>query len=966
MAVRHASSGLASRIEAICAGSPATDRDVLRAALSACRYLLRATGRPTPFGLFAGVTAVSVGDDARACLGHNHRVVIRADTEWLADVIAQLEACGDLLDRLNVVFSNLATRRGGRMEAPRGPGTVTVRCGGPVLLAREAASIPIRFGVLAGRLAAALPGADELAIRRMLTGLVREGFLITCLHAPMTVTDPLALLVGRLREAGAAYVPQAAPILAALEAITTAIAGHNHRATPGLPRPEARQALADAMRRLSRAGRTPVAADLLLDCQVQLPRHVAREMEQAAGALLRLTRQPSADPAWRHYHAAFCDRYGTRTAVPVTEVLDPDTGLGYPAGYPGSLFPRPADALADRDARLLALAWQALGAGSSEIVLTSKTIGDVAGDGGSGQPVVIPPHVELAARVYAASTQALRDGQYTLSVAPARAAGTLTSRFTPAATGSGLERAYAGLPTCIAGALSAQLSFPPLYPHAENVSRVPAYLPHVLPLGEHRSSQPPAVVAVDDLAVTATHDRLLLVTLSGRQVVEPQVFHALALDKQPAPLARFLAGLPRAFCARWHEFDWGPHTRDLPYLPRVRYGRAILASARWRLTRDDLPGDAASQDAWRGALARWRQQWRCPDLAELRDDDRTLRVRFTEPAHAAVLRAHLRRRGYAVLTETPSEADLGWIGGHAHEIAMPLVTTRSASPAPPMASLLIVTNADAELPASAGSGCVYAKIYSRPDRHDEIIAAHFPALLASLDGCPCWWFVRYRSPQEADHIRLRIRLPGDGSAAPVMAAIGQWAGRLHASGLTGRLAFDSYWPETGRYGTGPAMRAAEEVFAADSRAVASGLRRLPASRLHPVALAAISMVSIVGGFLGGHAAAMGWLAKPTAPAPPADRDAARQAIAGAGALAPGGLPGWPPSVAAAWHDRWHALAAYRRALPAPDFDDVLESLLHMHSNRAFGIDPDTERTCRRLARRAALSWQACRNPLAAP
>jgi lantibiotic biosynthesis protein len=34
---------------------------------------------------------------------------------------------------------------------------------------------------------------------------------------------------------------------------------------------------------------------------------------------------------------------------------------------------------------------------------------------------------------------------------------------------------------------------------------------------------------------------------------------------------------------------------------------------------------------------------------------------------------------------------------------------------------------------------------------------------------------------------------------------------------------------------------------------------------------------------------------------------------------------------------------------------VLESLMHMHHNRAVGIKPEGERTCRRLARQAARS-----------
>ena len=37
---------------------------------------------------------------------------------------------------------------------------------------------------------------------------------------------------------------------------------------------------------------------------------------------------------------------------------------------------------------------------------------------------------------------------------------------------------------------------------------------------------------------------------------------------------------------------------------------------------------------------------------------------------------------------------------------------------------------------------------------------------------------------------------------------------------------------------------------------------------------------------------------------------------------------------------------------------ALESLLHLHHVRAIGLDRDSERVCRRLARAVALAWRA--------
>lgn len=81
-------------------------------------------------------------------------------------------------------------------------------------------------------------------------------------------------------------------------------------------------------------------------------------------------------------------------------------------------------------------------------------------------------------------------------------------------------------------------------------------------------------------------------------------------------------------------------------------------------------------------------------------------------------------------------------------------------------------------------------------------------------------------------------------------------------------------------------------------------------------------------------------------------------------LARGGMwrdvPGWA-EISGAHQERVYALAAYRAALPdGADVDAVVRSLLHMHHNRALGVDREREAVCLRLARQAAATWRATR------
>ncbi|WP_406308085.1 lantibiotic dehydratase [Streptomyces griseoaurantiacus] len=956
-AVRQASGDLATRVDAICAGQSARPKQVRRAAMATVRYVLRATGRPTPFGLFAGVAPVSVGSTPYARWGDAHRAVARVDTEWLDDVIVRLEACPDLLERVDVVLNDLAARRGGRLHVPHGgPMGATVRRTSAVRVIEDLARVPVRFAALAEQLAASFPRTEPKAIGALLGALVREKFLITSLRAPMTDTDPLSHLIERLNGADAGTVPEVAQVLHELEAVQRAV--HEHNRLPADRQEPQRRALGARLRRLSDAGRSPLAVDLLLDAEARIPESVAQEMEKAADVLLRLTRRPTGQGVWKEYQVAFWERYGTGTLVPVKEVVDPAAGLGYPAEYPGSRMTAPPPALSERDERLLTLAWQALANNSREIVLTDDLIDHLADDEPAGQAA--PPHVEMCARLHADSLSALERGNFTLTATPARCAGTLTSRFTPVATGTGLDEIYRQVPAGVENALTAQLSFPPLYPHTENVARVPAYLPHVIPLGEHRSPDDtaPTLIDVDDLAVTATHTRLYLVSISRRRVVDPQVFHAMALDKQPPPLARFLAHLTRAFGPAWTGFDWGPSGAWLPFLPRVRYRRVILSPSRWNLTAHALPGRGADTREWTDALGRWRKRWHCHGAVELREDDRTRRLQLDVPAHIAVLRAHLDRAGQAVLTEAPPEESYGWIGGHVHEIALPMTSTRPPASDPLSGFLPVLTNSTlGPVPGAAQAPWLNAKIYTHPDQFEELIGTHLARLVAQLPDAPEWWFVRYRAPHDLDHLRLRIRTRSPGQHTAYTELVARWATGLRREGLTSRLVFDTYTPEIGRYGPSAALRSAEAVFTADSAYTLAALQGLGADLIDGRALAAVGMVDIACALLGPDEG-MRWLTNRPAPPAHVERGVSDQAIDLVRRTTPRAR-GWGDALAQAWHRRAVALALYReRIAESMGLDSVLESLLHMHHNRLRGLDREDERICRHLARQSAVAWAA--------
>ncbi|BFO21263.1 lantibiotic dehydratase [Streptomyces sp. KM77-8] len=962
-ALQHSSPVLASRVRALCRAEHPPPRDVRRAAVSVARYLLRAQYRATPFGLFAGVAIAEFGPQTRADWGEEHVAVGRAGAEWLAAVVERLESCPDLLGRLPVVVNNTVTSQGDRIVVPfqsdvRDGRTraveATLALTGPVRTVLAVSRVPIRFETLVDRLRVDFPKAGPEKARRLLVQLIRRRVLITSLHAPSTETDALAYLLDQLDLIDAGNLAPVAETVRELHAIR---AGLEECATrSGRDSVAARMgALVPGLRR------HPVALDLRLDAQIVLPEAVAREIECAALVLTRVTARPYGTAAWNDYHQRFYERYGIGTMVPLAETVA-DSGTGCPDGYPGTPGEARRPRGSARDDALVRLAQTAALDGCDEVFLTDELIAVL--DVGPEEPRM-PPHLDVGVRVYAAGLEELQRGRFRLEiVSVSRGAGVSSGRFLGVLSPRDREvlaAELADLPAADGDTVPAQLSFPPLLPESAHITRAPQVLPTVISLQEHRAPKE-NVLTPGELAVGCDGRRMYLAAPERGHRVEAVGMNALSLHTHTPPLARFLVELARAQCAQVTQFDWGA-AAAMPFLPRLRFGRTVLAPARWRLEATELPDRARSRTEWDSALDDWRARRRPPRHIHLAEDDRRLFLDLDEAGHRTLLRRHLDRTHSVVLVEAPEPEAYGWCDGRAHEVVVPLKATR-----PPMwPPLPIPTRARALSPVQtqtpASSSVLLAALYGNPRRQDLLLSQHLPILLDQLDDPP-WWFVRFRDPDH--HLRVRIALPDPGAFARTARTVSAWADGLRGTGLLADLRYPTSYREMGRWGSGAAWEAAEEVFRADSRAVLAQLTQpqSPGRRT----LVAAHTVAIASAFLGSAEAGMRWLiahVPPAAPVPvprPQFAEAVRLADPrddwAALRAAPGG-----DAIAAGWADRDAALTAYRPHLPGPDtrgiaVDDVLTSLLHVHFVRHVAVNFPEEEVCLHLARAAALAWTA--------
>jgi thiopeptide-type bacteriocin biosynthesis protein len=947
-ALAVSSGSLADTVAKVVQGRPVGRAKLERAALAATRYLLRMTGRPTPFGLLAGVQRVEFGDEPHVRVGDRHHKEVRPDNAWLTAALGGIWQAPAVRDRCRVVVNNLCVVRGERLVLPyvrSAPGQsdpdpdtdagreVSVRNNPVVRRVLNAARRPIAYPDLRAEILAAFPEAAAEHVDQLLGELMSREILLTDLLARRDVTDRLGLVNAMLSSVDG-------PVPAALRRIGRMLADYQDESLgAGL---KSWQAAVSAMNEVHPAGdRSPIQVDLRVDADVRLPSQVAEEMTAVGEALWRMAPPDISTPELTEYHHAFLDRFGPHGCVPLLEVLDPHLGLGPPSGYRvprgerGAPAPPDNPYSIDREQLVAARTLEVLRGGGDELVLDDGFVDRLSHD-----ESVPPPHsFDLCAELHAPSVAALRRGEFRLLVsagAGSVAAGAMAGRFARLLDADAALAAVLGEHAGRYGPLAAQLYFQPRHPRYDNVALVPKLLAHTVPVGTFADPDVADVVDIRDLMLGADEERLFLMLPDGREVVVITP-HMLQLRTAAPNVARFLAAVMMSGVRSWTPWNWG-RLDALPYLPRVRYRRTVLTPGCWRAPAD-LADRAPSWRQWQQALDSWRAVNRVPDAVRVSVFDNHVELDLTVPLHQQLLRNQLQRVKSVVMREAgPGEE--GWLAGHANEIVLPLVSTRGRQT--PSAAARPVVRVR-HLP---GGEWLYAKVYAVREMHDSLLHREVSALATALpDFVDRWFFLRYLDPDA--HLRLRFHGPAAKIATRLLPIVRDWAARCGEAGTIRAIVLDTYEPEVWRYGGTDCIDDAERLFHADSLAVLAQLTERARGRLTmPVeVLAAMNHVQLLASLGDWH-----WpqwvLDRYPAQLQNKSGPHREQAFAYVDPQLRWDRLRQDPGAEAvfdAWTARAVAAARYgAKVLGSPAQPAAVDSLLHVHANRLLGIDRNAE------------------------
>jgi len=833
------STSLLSAIDRFQAGT-LSKRDAERMRSKLRRYLIRMSTRPTPYGLFAGVALVPF--ETETTLKVNSvplRSSTRPDMGWLFDLVLSAEEKPEIRNQLSWVANTSAYEKAGRLflleraasKHGRAGTPVSIRATGVVRRAMALARTPIPYRQLALELMRNTPGATGEKVEKLLTDLYEQTFLLTDLRPPLTAGNPSDYVRKKLTGIDAAN-----EISGKLNRLLDAISiwdetGGDEKIQKFWGVVEAAEVPSDGSKQV------PVQADLSLPVSGALGEIVAKEAAEAAELLLRLSSSPGGLSVLAAYRQSFVQRYGHHREVPLLELLDPQTGLG-PLGSRGhaNVGPTPAKA-AERARALTDLACACLRRNQRVVELDDELVRRLETSEPSAQaaPVSLDVNLQIGAR----SATELDRGNFIVVIGPnlgAQAAGRNLGRFAEL-VGPDSQRLLQQIATAESQhrkeEIEAEIVYLPYNHRIANVVIRPSVRTHEVPVGVSSGVNWENAIALNELTVGIDENRFYVRWLPKDQRVRFTAGHMLTHYNAP-PAIRFLSEVSSDGRMMFTSFDWGP-VENFPFLPRAQRGRIVLRPAQWTIYRGAFLPD--SPDAFQHWLANWRDEWDVPRHVCLSSGDNRLILDLDQTVEAEELRAELRKireGGSVVVQEVLPHLDDAWLTGaeghYFNEVVVSLVLRPPTEPVPVKQAAERVASRNGFQSALSrnrppGSEWLFVKLYCPRQFEEDVISGavlDFAEDVTATGVADSWFYIRYSDPER--HIRLRLHGTPRRLAAELFPRLSEWAGSWMEQGVFSKFVFDTYEQELERFGGIERMKAAEALFAADSRSSAKLLR----------------------------------------------------------------------------------------------------------------------------------------------
>lgn len=843
------------------------------------KYVNRMCIRPTPFGLFSGVTVGNFGEKTAIKIDSkkNHLKRARPDMQWLLKVLKNIESEEHISEQLYVTTNKISYKVGNRLKIPfmSNYGDVSeknnfesssIQWNEIIDFIMNRCDKPMKLEVLNNELYALYPNVPLDKIKNFTMELLHNEFLISTLRPPFIDSDPFTYILQELE-----MVNGMDPLLEKLHYINDLIYKYNQM--PIGESLELYTKICSIMQEIESV-KNPLQVDMKISTTShQLHHKLKEDIKELSHVLWELS---SSTPWFKHlnkYHEKFLERYGIGREIPILELLDEDIGLGAPPTYenPTSIHgyneSNQENILLSN--KLMVLLEEAISKGEY-VKLTDETIDNLKLNH-SNDHLEFPDSMEIYCTVKPGNSSNREEYQLIVSsLGGSPAAGKTFGRFLDILEDDTLDnlRTNANIQKENKDFIYAEVVYLPRQSRVGNVSLTQNLHDYQIVLGTTPSKSTESL-ELKDLVVGCTMNRLYIKSLKLNKEIIPVTNHMLNFTNNTPNIYRFLCEMGLSRFKNWRGFHWGLLS-DAPYLPRVTYKNSILSLATWNISQSIVSySKNQSDELWLQEIQKWRKCYDVPQFVYLTEADNRILFNLQNRFDLLQLRNEfikLQKGNVLTLTEVDIDFESSIASDNSGniynmEVVFPLRLSKGIKDSNKKSTDKNVIQLYPKSPKELhelnrvylpGSEWLYIKMYGCGSREEELLSYHLPEFIRqqkSLDTFDQYFFMRYADPEQ--HIRLRFKGDCVKLLKEFLPIFNSWAMELKDIGILSRFSIETYNPETERYGGPELLNLAEQVFYHDSELISNWiyLNRFGNSAFSTEALGIINVIDYASHFI---------------------------------------------------------------------------------------------------------------------
>ena len=823
------------------------------------KYYDRMTARPTPYGLFAGVTTAQFSDDGTdICLSgqEKYHKICRVDNEWYFKLVKKIEETPGLLLNLQVIFNKHCYKVYNRLknsycsnlrkENVNHAEDLHIRYTRQVQYVQDFASDFVGFKDLRDFLIGKNPNVPPEIIDQFLKELLLNEYLYTNICVLSKKEDPLhnllqhnefnnlsadeTVFIQKLQEIDRLRVEYAQIPFGQGEEILAQLSG--------------------LMEQVVKA-KNYIYTILQLNAESnKLDSKIKEELENFSEFMQAVATPDNESEQLLAFKEAFREKYGSDAMVSLLEVIDTDKGIGLPySGYPAEVN---AAKYARRNSKKLDSIKMmlenkmltALRQGKSVVEITDTDIEHIK----TIDSEVISKLGYVSS--YSLNVLVTQNGaNYEIHIGPnvgSTQAGNGISRFDAALNAEFSqeldeiyvkEKALHGDDYVIADVYEVSH-----YLRNTNLYSYKRQYDYNLYLGitefEHNTA-----LNLNDLYLgyDSQKDRMFVWAKPLNRRVKFMT-NSMYNTQSSNPIIRFLRNVSTGYEVPLIDNLFVFQSLKYPYWPKLKYGNIVLANEKWRLSPEQFAD--CSEKEFAAALQKYLRVWRLPKYVYYANADNRLILDLDDGLTAKLLYRALIKQKQQVVLERMEYENIGNAVAedqqgrfYAAEFSVPMFSRELAETKPTASPTKQSTYSKPNLIDNfylpervlypGDDGWLYFKIYLNPVQANPFLAQYLEPFLADLFKQKIitnFFFIRYADPKY--HIRLRLQISEPDNLGTVLQKFREWFNLLQENLISYEYTIAQYEREIERYGGSDLIQYAENYFCQDSQLVIALLQEL--------------------------------------------------------------------------------------------------------------------------------------------